>query len=117
MYSLPTKYATRRPATTRTGPNDTSGVVWAISEFFFLIPSCYCILTNALSNYRCNLIQTMETGRSAMTGMGPNDAPCVIWAIASGKSGFYLLALERAYCGLMMILSPVKPNVTKPDHA
>ena len=31
------KYAMRGAAATKTGPNNTSGVVWAISEFFFFL--------------------------------------------------------------------------------
>ena len=35
----------------------------------------------------------------------------------SGKYWIYLLWLECAYYCLMTILSPIKPNVAKPDHA
>ena len=35
----------------------------------------------------------------------------------SGKSGFYLLTLECAYHDLMTVLSIVKSNVAKPNHA
>jgi hypothetical protein len=41
--------------------------------------------------------------------------PTVI--VASGKYQFYLMALKRAYCDLMPLLSPIKPKVTKPDRA
>ena len=37
---------------TRTGPNDASGVVWAIGEYLFCV---YYILTNVLDIYSCNL--------------------------------------------------------------
>ena len=36
---------------------------------------------------------------------------------ASGKSGFYLLTLERAYHNLTTVLSIVKSNVAKPNRA
>ena len=35
----------------------------------------------------------------------------------SGKYWFYLLILEHAYCGLITLLSPIKPKVAKPDYA
>jgi hypothetical protein len=35
----------------------------------------------------------------------------------SGKSGFFLLMLEHAYKDLTTLLSTVKSEVTKPDHA
>ena len=38
-------------------------------------------------------------------------------AVTSGKSGFYLLTLERAYHNLTTVLSIVKSNVAKPNRA
>ena len=46
----------------RTGPNDASGVVWAIGEFFPPFPSCFLyILIIVLYIYSCNL-QNMRQG-------------------------------------------------------
>ena len=44
-----------RAAVTKMGPNDTSVVVWAISEFFVFLSSFFGILTNNYSIYNCNL--------------------------------------------------------------
>ena len=43
---LSTTYVTGRATRTRTGPNDASGVVWALGELFFL-----CFLYSKLMNY------------------------------------------------------------------
>ena len=45
-------YMTGRAAVTKTGPNDTSVIVWAISEFF---SSFFGILTDIYDIYNCNL--------------------------------------------------------------
>ena len=65
---------------TKTGPNDASGVVWAIRYVFFSF-RVFCILTNNLS--------LEDTGRAAATQTGPNDAPGVVWAIMIGVSYFF----------------------------
>ena len=70
-------YMTGRAAVTKTGPNDTSVIVWAISEFF---SSFFGILTNIYDIYNCNLRNTQQGGVAA-TKMGPNNARCV-WAIS-----------------------------------
>src|ERR1700678_2528688 len=31
----------RRPTKTKRGPNDASGIVWALGSFFYFISSCY----------------------------------------------------------------------------
>ena len=45
-------YMTGRVAVTKTGLNNTSVIVWAISEFF---SSFFGILTNIYDIYNCNL--------------------------------------------------------------
>ena len=49
--SLMTKYTPWRPATTITGPNDASGVVWAISKLFFFFFHVVSILTTTFRYY------------------------------------------------------------------
>ena len=46
---------TGRAAVTKTGLNDASVVIWAISEFFVFFSSFFGILTNNYSIYNCNL--------------------------------------------------------------
>ena len=46
---------TGRVAVMKTGPNDTSIIVWAISKFFVFFSSLFGILTNNYSIYNCNL--------------------------------------------------------------
>ena len=64
----------------RTGPNDASGVVWAIGEFFMISFVFFYILTNVLFTYSRN-IQSIGAGRSEMTRMGANDtfAPSIFF--------------------------------------
>ena len=80
-------------AMTITGPNDASGVVWALSEFFFF--SCFfLVLTNVFRYY----LRFKATGRAAMTVMGPNDAFGVVWALS--EFSFFLrvfLILNNVY--------------------
>ena len=45
-------YTTGRAAVIKTGPNNASVVVWAISEFF---SSFFGILTDIYDIYNCNL--------------------------------------------------------------
>ena len=47
----------------RTGPNDASGVVWAIGEFFIHSFVFFIILTNDLFTYSCNLPSTRQGRR------------------------------------------------------
>ena len=45
------KYAMGGAVATKTGPNYTRCIVWAISEFFFFSSSFFGILTNVYSIY------------------------------------------------------------------
>ena len=45
------KYATGGEVAVKTGPNNAPGIVWAISEFFFIYSSFFWILTNVYSIY------------------------------------------------------------------
>ena len=45
------KYMMGGAAVTKTGLNNASGIVWAISEFFLLFSSFFGILTNVYSIY------------------------------------------------------------------
>ena len=49
------KHATGGARVTKTCPNNASGVVWAISEFFFSFLLLFGILTKVYSIYNCNL--------------------------------------------------------------
>ena len=42
------KYNADWAGTTKMGPNDASGVVWALSEYFFKFLCFFLILTNVL---------------------------------------------------------------------
>jgi len=59
------------------GPNDASGVVWALGEWFLKKYSCFFIVINVLCMYiRYNLRNTQQGGRTraARTEEGPNNA-------------------------------------------
>ena len=68
---------------TRTGPNDASGVVWAIGEFFSIY-FVFLILTIVLIVY-------YATERAAKTRTGPNDTKHVVWVIGEFISSFIFL--------------------------
>jgi len=70
------------------GPNDASGVVWALSEFFFLLLRVFLVLTNVYSTI---YVSKQREGLvwAAMTVMGPNDASGVVWAIGKLFSCFF----------------------------
>jgi hypothetical protein len=76
----------------KTGPNDASGVVWALGEYFFFL-RFFLILTKAFVTY----IVSNDEMRAAMTKTGPNDARCVVWAL-----GEYIL-----FSSLYLILTNV----------
>ena len=66
MFSI--KYTIERPATTKTGPNDASHIVWAIGTSIFIsfdTHLCFVIYMMFLMKYM------ME--RPATTNTGPND--------------------------------------------
>src|SRR5271168_5110932 len=67
----------RWPATTITGPNDASGVVWASGMFFFCFSSCFFLLTNDFYLFRSSLFFSL-TPRSTVAGSyqnGPKRPP------------------------------------------
>ena len=49
------KYAIGGAVATKTGPNNTFGVVWAISEFFYSFLLLFWILAKVYSIYNGNL--------------------------------------------------------------
>jgi amino acid permease len=63
---------------TKTGPNDASGVVWALGEFFFSIFVFFYIKLILYYVYR---LET-TTWRATKMKTGPNNARCVVWAIS-----------------------------------
>ena len=49
-------YTTRRAVVMKTGKNNAFGIIWAISEFFFISSFYFWILTNVYTIYiYCNL--------------------------------------------------------------
>ena len=52
-------YMTGKTEMTRTGPNDVSGVVWAIGEFFLLF-SISCFFFNILTKVLLTLYQIRD---------------------------------------------------------
>ena len=67
---------------TRTGPNDVSGIIWALGTSFFFFVFFY-ILTNDFIAFRCSIYGLNVQGGLGMlatTKTGPNNARCVIWA-------------------------------------
>src|SRR5271168_1557538 len=71
------------------GPNDASGVVWAsgifLSIFFLLFPSSLKFLCYLVSIYVSIYVLHRRRGLGGATKKktGPNDARCVVWAIAA----------------------------------
>src|ERR1700678_3320648 len=68
-------------ATTITGPNDASGVVWALG--IFCCSSCFLLLaSNDFYLFRSSLFFS-GTRRATVAGdiTGPNDASGVVWAL------------------------------------
>ena len=83
---------------TRTGPNDASSVVWAISKFFFITLYVFSLLTLVLGT--TNAIQALDGfNRAVATRTGPNDARRVVWAI----SKFFFISL-RVFSLLTLVL-------------
>ena len=61
---------------TKMGPNNASGIVWAISEFFLLFSFFFGILTNVYSIY---IESTMYiVGRVVVMKTGLNDVWCCL---------------------------------------
>ena len=65
------KYMMGGAVATKTGPNNTSGIVWAISEFFFHLFFFFWMLTNVYIAYIL-WSTTYTIGRVAMMKTGPN---------------------------------------------
>ena len=67
-----------KAASTIASPNDVSRVVWAISEFFILLSSCFVITNGYLE------VLKVQGGflKATTTKTGPNDARRVVWAIS-----------------------------------
>jgi hypothetical protein len=64
-----------------TGPNDASGIVWAIGECFYLFPSNFLMLTNVLEHTIYVVIYRIRDREgSDVEKMGPNDASGIVWA-------------------------------------
>ena len=76
-----TKYITDWAETTKTGPNDASGVIWALSEYFFTFLRFFLMLTNALL-YICVLKTKRATDWLGTTKTGPNNARHVVWVLS-----------------------------------
>ena len=77
-----------KAASTIAGPNDASRIVWAISEFFLLLSSCFVINNGYLEVLK-------EQGgflKATLTKKGQNDARCVVWAI-----GEFILILSSPF--------------------
>ena len=62
------------------GPNGTSGVVWALGEFFLFSFVFFFILSKRLT-VSSGLNMKYTTGWTETTKTGPNDASGVVWAI------------------------------------
>ena len=56
-------------AVTKMGPNNASGIVWAISEFFLLFSFFFGILTNVYSIYI--VIYNVHSGKGGSYENGP----------------------------------------------
>ena len=69
----------------KTGPNNTSGVVWAISEFFFFLSSFFLKLTTVYSVYIIVVYEICDR----RGGGGKNNAPGVVWAISEFFFSFF----------------------------
>ena len=82
----------RWPATTKTGLNDASRIVWAIGTsifilfLFFRYSLMFCYIYMMFS-----LKYMME--RPATTKTGPNDVSHIIWAI--GEGGYCKIGSKR----------------------
>src|ERR1700678_2948823 len=65
-------------ATTITGPNDASGVVWASGMFFFCFSSCFLLLANDFYLFRSSLFFS-GTRRATVAGDDHNRPKRCIW--------------------------------------
>jgi hypothetical protein len=54
----------------KTGPNDASGIVWALGKRLFTLLTCYIVYLD------CNIGNTGYKGKG-----GLNDASGVVWAL------------------------------------
>ena len=78
---------------TRTGPNDTSGIIWAIGEFIFISFAFLYKLTNVLYTYSLNLLVIWQGRHLRVPRFGAYKPPRSDGPVPVDKPWFLLFPL------------------------